>query len=169
MKSLILNEIEISTDEEGRFSLNDLHKAAGGHSKHVPNKFMRSESFKNVVDVLNAQNRSFEAVIRKAGRYTGGTWVCRELVYKYAMWVSAEFEVQVIQTFDAVTNRMNGSSVMDALNELSKKIEHDKELASKCGQILSNYKKVSKENEDQFKIEVDKAQLTLGFTKGGEA
>ena len=166
MKQLVINGTEITTDSEGRFSLNDLHKASGGQSRHVPNKFMRSESFKNVVDILNAQNRSFEAVVRKAGRYTGGTWVCKELVYKYAMWVNAEFEVKVIQTFDAVTNREKGSSVMDNLNELARKIESDKELASKCGQILSNYKKLAKENEERFNIEVEKAQLTLGFIKG---
>lgn len=56
---------------------------------------MRSKSFGNVVEVLNAHFWAFRPVIRKQGRHGGGTWVCKELVYKYAMWVNPEFEVKV--------------------------------------------------------------------------
>lgn len=163
MSELIINNTEITKDESGRFSLNDLHKAAGGLGKDLPSKFMRSESFKNVVGVLNDQNRSFNPVSKKQGRYSGGTWVCKELVYKYAMWVNAEFEVKVIQTFDSVVNKLNTPSSMAALNELTAKIESDKNVASFCGKELAKYKRVKKENEQAFADEVLNAQLTLGF------
>lgn len=166
MQNLIINNLEIGTDDSGRYSLNDLHKAAGSQVKDLPNKFMRSESFKSVVDVLNAQNRAFEPVIRKQGRYNGGTWVCKELVYKYAMWVNAEFEVKVIQTFDTIVNKLNSPSSMEALNELTAKIEADKDVASYCGRELARYRSIKKENEDAFKAEVLNAQLTLGFKVG---
>lgn len=166
MKPLVINSTEIATDDQGRFSLNDLHKSSGGLVKDLPNKFMRSESFKNVCDVLIAQNRAFEPVVKKQGRYTGGTWVCKELVYKYAMWVNAEFEVKVIQTFDSVVSILNAPSSMVALNELTAKIESDKDVASFCGRELNKYKKIRKQNEEAFMAEIAKAQLTLGFEVG---
>ena len=166
MSNLVINNLEITTDEQGRYSLNDLHKAAGGSVKHLPNKFMRSNSFKSAVNVLIAQKRAFEPVAKKQGRYNGGTWVCKELVYKYAMWVNAEFEIRVIQTFDAIVNKLNTPSSMLALNELTAKIESDKHVASVCGRELAKYKQIKKENEQKFIDEVSAAQLTLGFSKG---
>ena len=160
---LVINETDITMDSEGRYSLNDLHAASGGHIKNLPNKFMRTESFKNVVDILNAQNRAFKPVSKKQGRYGGGTWVCRELVYKYAMWVNAEFEVRVIQTFDKIMRNQESPKTMTAMNELTKKIESDKNVASVCGRELAKYKKVKKENQDAFEREVRLAQLSLGF------
>ena len=161
--NLVINKTEITTDSEGRYSLNDLHKSAGGKIKDLPNKFMASKSFKNVVDVLNAQNTAFSSVKRKQGRYNGGTWVCKELVYKYAMWVNAEFEVNVIQTFDSVIKSVNAPLVMEALNELTLKIESDSAIASKCGSALAHYKKVKKENTERWIDSVNEAQLKLGF------
>lgn len=168
MSNLVINNLEITTDDQGRYSLNDLHKAAGGTIKHLPNKFMRSNSFNDVVGVLNAQKRAFEPVVKKQGRYGGGTWVCKELVYKYAMWVNADFEVKVIQTFDSIVNKLNTPSSMLALNELTAKIESDKHVASVCGRELAKYKQIKKENEQKFINEVSAAQLTLGFSKGSK-
>jgi hypothetical protein len=164
MAALIINQTEITEDENGRFSLNDLHKAAGGLNKHKPALFYRSGSFNSVVEVLKVQNRTVEPIIKKKGRYNGGTWVCKELVYKYAMWVNAEFEVNVIQTFDALVSKANPPSSMAALNELTRRIESDKDVASFCGKELAKYKKVKKENELAFIKHVESAQLTLGFT-----
>jgi hypothetical protein len=164
MQDLILNETLITKDADGRFSLNDLHKSAGGKIKDLPNKFMASKSFVEVVDILNAEKSAFKPMIRKQGRYSGGTWVCKELVYKYAMWVSAEFELKVIRTFDQATSP---PSTMVALNELTAKIESDKEVASFCGAELAKYKKVKKENEQNWLDGVLNAQFSLGFEEAG--
>ena len=160
---LTINETNITTDDEGRYSLNDLHKASGGSNKHKPSLFYRSDSFNSVVEILKAQNSAFEPIIKKQGRYNGGTWVCKELVYKYAMWVNAEFEVKVIQTFDQIINSINAPSTMQALNELTEKIESDKEIASQCGKALAHYKKVKKENQAKWVKSVKSAQLSFGF------
>ena len=164
MKDLILNEVTITKDDHGRFSLNDLHKAAGGDNKYKPSLFYRSGSFSDVVEVLTAQNRAFNPIEKKQGRYNGGTWVCKELVYKYAMWVNPKFEVMVIQTFDKA---INPPSTMAALNELTVKIESDKEVASFCGKELAKYKKVKKDNEQNWLDGVLNAQFSLGFEEAG--
>jgi len=160
---LKINGVDITTDSDGRFSLNDLHKAAGGSDKQKPALFYRSNSFKSVVEILKVQNRTFKPIVKKQGRYKGGTWVCKELVYKYAMWINAEFEVLVIQTFDQVTRNIQAPATMTALNELAKKIEGDKNTASVCGKELAKYRKVKKQNENQWLDSVKEAQLTLGF------
>ena len=163
MQELVINGTIVTTDEDGRYSLNDLHRSSGGLLKDKPAKFMRTDSFANVVDVLKGQNRTFNPVSKKQGRYGGGTWVCKELVYKYAMWVNAEFEVKVIQTFDQLITSIDAPATMDALNELTLKIECDKATASECGKALAHYKKVKKQNQDKWIESVKHAQLSLGF------
>jgi len=160
---LVINDTNITTDQDGRYSLNDLHKSSGGLLKDKPAKFMRTDSFANVVEILKGQNRTFNPVVKKQGRYNGGTWVCKELVYKYAMWVNAEFEVKIIQTFDQMMNSINAPATMQSLNELTKKIESDKHVASVCGKELNKYKQVKKENEAKWIESVKQAQISFGF------
>ena len=71
----------------------------------------------------------------------------RVSVYKYAAWINADFDVLVFKTFIDMTNSKTPPATMAALNELTKKIESDKSIASKCGKALAHYKKVKKENE----------------------
>ena len=161
---LVINDTKINTDGSGRFSLNDLHRAAGSNVKHLPAKFYRSHGFSEEVDFLMSRCGQFEPIVKKQGKF-GGTWVCKELVYSYAMWINPEFKMKVIQTFDQVMKSSNPPATMEALNELTKKIESDKDLASKCGHLLAHYKKVKKENEESWLESVREAQLTLGFVK----
>ncbi len=165
MTSLVINNVEISTDEHGRYSLNDLHKAAGSSIASLPNKFMRQESVKNVIAVLNAQNRAFEPVSIKRGRYTGGSWVCKELVYKYAMWVDAEFEVKVIQTFDEISRASRSIGGMQKLNDLVAQAELANAKASIHASGLAKHKSIKKQNAIKISDEIESIQLKLGFAK----
>lgn len=85
----------------GLFSLNDLHKAAGGEAKHQPALFMRMEQTQALITEIgnSTDSQSFKT---KEGR-NGGTYACRELVIAYAAWISAAFHLKVIRVFlDAV-------------------------------------------------------------------
>ena len=165
MSALVINSVEISTDEHGRYSLNDLHKSAGSAVAALPNKFMRQESVKKVIEVLNAQNRAFAPVSIKRGRYTGGSWVCKELVYKYAMWVDAEFEIKVIQTFDEISRASRVIGGMQKLNSIVAKAEIDNLNASAYASGLAKHKKIKKQNSIAINQEVESIQLKLGFIK----
>ena len=54
---------------------------------------------------------------------------------------------------------------MDSLNEIVKRIESEKGNASIAGKALSQYKKIKKDQSNEFKLAVDQAQLSLGFEK----
>lgn len=104
---LIISNTSIRKDSVGRYSLNDLHKASGNQDKDKPANWLRSEKTVELIEeILIAHNREvkkqdsdFKPVVSKSGRY-GGTYVCKELVYSYAMWISAAFALKVIRAYD---------------------------------------------------------------------
>lgn len=103
--SLTIGGVKIKQDAEGRYCLNDLHKAAvaDGANKRTkePAKYMATESFSDMVAELTTQNPGSLPVVTIEGR-NGGTFVVKELIYAYAMWVNARFHLHVIRTFDAI-------------------------------------------------------------------
>jgi hypothetical protein len=101
MYELQIDNHPVRTDDEGRFSLIDLWKISGGEEKYRPAQFFLRKSTKELIDVLNIENPMFKPVIRKSGRY-GGTWVCKEIVYEYAMWLNPKFKMKVIRAFHAL-------------------------------------------------------------------
>lgn len=88
--------VRIHQDLEGRFRLNDLHKSAGGEKRHSPNYWLENQQTSELVSILETTGIP---VVSLPGR-SGGTFVVKELVYAYAMWVSPEFHLHVIRTFD---------------------------------------------------------------------
>jgi len=101
---IIISDISIHQDSEGRYSINDLHKAAGAKEKDKPSNWLRSEKTIELINtILNAQIRAFNPVDSYKGRY-GGTYVCKELVYAYATWISSEFFLKVISAYDALVS-----------------------------------------------------------------
>ena len=96
---VILDNVEIRKDSEGRYCLNDLHKAAGGAGKHKPNEWLRYSTAKDLIEELIAGNPAFKPLQISKGRY-GGTYVCKQLVYSYAMWISPAFHLKVVEFFD---------------------------------------------------------------------
>lgn len=97
----------IHQDQYGRYSLNDLHKASGGDVKNKPSNFLQNdktqELIAELVDDGNPSSVNIEPVSTIRGGSGQGTYVVKELVYAYAMWISAVFHLKVIRTFDTVT------------------------------------------------------------------
>ncbi|WP_336622200.1 KilA-N domain-containing protein [Acinetobacter sp.] len=107
---LVIGEFSIRQDEDGRYCINDLHKASGGAEKHKPFNFMRNQQTKDLIleieqenMMLKSEHHKIEAVNTIKGRgLNQGTFVIKELVYHYAMWISAKFHLMVIRAYDAM-------------------------------------------------------------------
>jgi hypothetical protein len=107
---LVIGEFTIRQDNEGRYCINDLHKASGGQDKHKPFNFMRNQQTKDLISeieneimMLKSEHHNFKAVNTIKGKgLNQGTFVIKELVYFYAMWISAKFHLMVIRAYDAM-------------------------------------------------------------------
>ena len=98
--------------KDGLYSLNDLHRASGSNKKHQASNFMRLEATKGLIDEIerssdmsNGTNSIAYKVIQGGESQQQGTFVCRELVYSYAMWISPRFQLMVIRAFDSIANQ----------------------------------------------------------------
>ena len=102
--SLAISGTSIRQDSNGRFCLNDLHKAAGGENKHRPNYWLDLQGTKDLIEFLETENpiADFTAIFTKQGL---GTFAVKELVYSYAMWISAKFQITVIRAYDAMVSK----------------------------------------------------------------
>lgn len=102
---IVIENTAIRQDAVGRYCLNDLHRAAGGEERHKPKYWYATQQTQELVQLLTeggippSQENQPINVIR--GGLEQGSYACKELVYSYAMWISAAFNLKVIRTFDA--------------------------------------------------------------------
>lgn len=117
MHSLTISSINVRQDAEGRFCLNDLHRAAmakGKATRHQrPGQFMRRDETKRLIAAVEkrcAETRITPVAIVKGNTpgVTQGTFVAKALVYAYAMWIDADFHLDVIEAFDRGQNNQRG-------------------------------------------------------------
>ena len=103
MNTLVLNapltisDITIRQDDQGRYCLNDLHKAAGSEDKHRPTYWLKIQQTLDLQKELEIDG--IPSIVTKQGL---GTFTVKELVYAYAMWISAKFHLAVISAYDAL-------------------------------------------------------------------
>lgn len=131
MTNLVISETFIRQDDDGRYCLNDLHKASGGNPNHRPQQFMRNGQTKALIKEMGGA-QICAAVINGNG---GGTYVAKELVYAYAMWISPAFALKVIRTYDGMVqaqlDHIHSMSMRRARAELD--LLEAQMDASRCG------------------------------------
>ena len=121
----------IHHDRHGRFCLNDLHQASGGERKNQPQYFLENKQTQYLVQALIDTGIPVSPVEVVRGGLNQGTYVVKELVYAYAMWISAKFHLKVINSFDALINHrqqipQSFAAALQLAADQAKKIELDK-------------------------------------------
>ncbi|OGC00128.1 hypothetical protein A2V82_16450 [candidate division KSB1 bacterium RBG_16_48_16] len=145
MNTFTVANTVIRQDAEGRYCLNDLHRAAGGEKRHTPSRWLRISQVKAFIKELRGEGNSsapnlvpnreenkalnraysnsisflrpnlasdsepelgFRNVAPVVTMAVGNpsTYIVKELVYDYAMWISPAFRLKVIRAYDALVN-----------------------------------------------------------------
>lgn len=118
----VIESISIRRDDEGRYSLNDLHRAAMMAGKATesqrPGEFLKTEGVKAFVAAYDAdendvQKRTsndakiFASVHSVKGGKSQGTYAAELIAIRYAAWIDPSFEVKVYRTFQSAAQKSN--------------------------------------------------------------
>lgn len=149
---------------KGLYCLNDLHKASGSNPKHKPLNFLRKESTQGLIQAIEnihfSNMRSEKVIITINGGNEQGTYVCKELVYAYAMWIDPRFYLMVLQVFDRVVNL----TYTNQLNVLMQDLSDVTKSLSFAGRFLCvGGKQVKPAIQKQIDTVLDEQQLKLAL------
>lgn len=93
----IVAGIAIRMDEQGRFNLNDLHKASGKNPKNSPAQWLRTKQAQKLMNLL--EKKAIQACTVSTEGRNGGTFAHEILAVEYTGWISMEFRIIVNETF----------------------------------------------------------------------
>lgn len=141
-----VNGVSVRVDDEGRYSLNDLHAAAVANGEATesqrPSVFLRSAQIKRFVKALNAkalksalgENQALRVI---KGGDQSGAWAAELLAIRYAAWIKPEFEIRVYETFREAV--LKGLGNMNRLNRLDLLIDMEAKEVSSCAKVMNKW------------------------------
>ncbi|MCX8659848.1 KilA-N domain-containing protein [Gilliamella sp. B2772] len=99
----VIAGISITTDKEGRYNLNALHKASGGEKKNNPSYWLSLQGTQELILELERQLSDTEISVSVVQSIKGGThqgtFAHELLAVSYAGWISPKFQLMVNQVF----------------------------------------------------------------------
>jgi len=131
MSALTLSNITIRRDSAGRYCLNDLHRAAGEAQRHRPKYWLENQQTRGLV--AEVAIGGIPPIQRKQGL---GTFVCRDLVYAYAMWISPAFHLKVIRAYDVLVAQAQTGGTVDPHRILNDAAAMRRLLLRYCEKVL---------------------------------
>lgn len=115
----------------GLYSINDLHRAAGKERKHELHAWLRSQQ---AIELIKELEKTQNCVIQsKQGL---GTFVSKELVVHYGMWISPAFSLKVIRAFLDTQEDVSGSPKLETQTTIDERrglVDAVKLLVARCG------------------------------------
>lgn len=90
---------EVFVNENGLYSLMDLHKSSGLGKNYIPSQFLRNKQTMSLISALESEHGKENTMQARHGGASAGYCACKELVVAYAMWLSPEFYSKVVKTF----------------------------------------------------------------------
>lgn len=151
MSNLIVADVAVRQDDEGRFCLNDLHKAAGGVAKDRPNEWLRNSKTKELLMELETGNPVIKPLEVVKGRGITGTYACKELVYAYAMWISPAFHLKVIRAYDELQTQGVAFSERTVEKVESGELEEDEVVMKALSILQSKVERLKHERDGMAK------------------
>ncbi|AKJ41804.1 phage antirepressor KilAC domain-containing protein [Pragia fontium] len=137
----VIAGVSISTDAEGRFNLNALHKASGLGEEKAPAKWLRNKQAKELVQELIDGQICPSPVDANKGGVEQGTFAHELLAISYAGWISPSFQLKVNQVFlDYRTGKLNQAPALPSVKDLALMViqaEEEKERLLLINQELS--------------------------------
>jgi len=113
------------------YSLNDLHKASGGEARHKPSNWLQNKQTADLIAEIEIAG--IPAIQKKQGL---GTFVCKELVVHYGMWISPAFSLKVIRAFLDTQEDVSGSPKLETQTTIDERrglVDAVKLLVARCG------------------------------------
>ncbi|MCH7421319.1 phage antirepressor KilAC domain-containing protein [Shewanella sp. MM_2022_3] len=142
--------VEITTDDQGRFNLNALHRASGGETTKRPSIWLTNKQAQELVEELSQNSGLGHKLINSVkGGSTPGTFAHELLAVSYAGWISPSFQLKVNQVFlDYRSGKLQPVTIdpMDALRD-----------PAIMRSLLLGYSEKVLELEDQLKVTQPKA------------
>ncbi len=75
-----------------------------------------------------------------------------------------EWKVKYINAFNLMESALvDVAPTLESVNQIVKRAESDKQIASECGSQLAKYKKVKKNNQEKLDSAIKSVQISLGF------
>lgn len=104
--TLTILSTAIRQDAEGRYCLNDCHKASGGEPNKAPSEWVKNKQTKALAEELKQSGDSpsdgFQPLKSNNGGANPGTYASEEMVLAYAMWISAKFHAECLRSLLAM-------------------------------------------------------------------
>lgn len=97
--NVVIADIEITRDAEGRYNLNALHRASGSDSNKAPAQWLRLKGTNELVDEIINMQKCTLPISTNVGGHHVGTFAHELLAVSYAGWISPAFQLKVNQAF----------------------------------------------------------------------
>ena len=137
--------VEVMQDDNGRYCLNDIFRASGSEPKNEPWRWLRTKSAPDAVDLTGTKSGGCELpddfdsyVIKVKLNRATVTFAPIKVVYKYAAWISKEFEDAVYSAFTELTkgNVKEAADIASSVTITPEIIARYEYLQGKLGKLL---------------------------------